>query len=63
MKEPLIYSSPQENIEDLRVAATTKQYDSAIAVSVYRPFILISFLSNGTYSKTVNTSSQREGKE
>ena len=41
-------------IEDLRVAATTRTYDSAVSVPVYRPFILVSFLSNGTYSKTLN---------
>lgn len=36
-------------IEDLRVAATERLYDSAVSVPVYRPFILVSFLSNGTY--------------
>ena len=44
----------QPDIEDLRVAATTRTYDSSVAVPVYRPFRVISFLSNGTYSKTLN---------
>ena len=43
-------------IEDLRVAATTRTYDNAVAVPVYRPFRLVSFLSNGAYSKTLNMS-------
>ena len=42
------------DIEDLRVAATTRTYDSAVAVPVYRPFRVVSFPSNGAYSKTLN---------
>ena len=36
------------------MAVTTQQYDSAVAASVYKPFSLVSFPSNGTYSKTLN---------
>lgn len=40
-------------IEGLRVSVTTKQYDSSVAAPVYRPFGAVSFLSKGTYSKTL----------
>ena len=49
-----VYREGLGDIEDLRVAATTRTYDSAAAVPVYRPFRLVSLLSNGTYSKTLN---------
>ena len=45
-----------ELIEDLGVAATTGTYDSAVTVPVYRPSRLVSFPSNGAYSKTFNRS-------
>ena len=52
---PAAMNASQEPLfEDPRVATITKQYDSLVAIPVYRPFILVSFLLNGTYSKTLN---------
>ena len=51
MPDRILYAN---DIDGLRVTVTTKQYDSAVAVPVYRPFSPVSFLSNGAYSKTFN---------
>lgn len=49
-------------IEDLRVVTTRRTHDSTVVVPVYKPFRLLSFLSNGAYSKTLNTYSLSSSK-
>ena len=53
-REKAVRKWHRASIEGLKVAVTTKQYNNVVVAFVYRPFSLISFLSNGTYSKTLN---------